>query len=285
MAERMRHAAWIALALPALLVVLLFAVVLFSFASVSLLHIQPGGAVFLGPPDLRNYARLLGSADAWRYILDTLRLSLIVTLGSLLAGYPLAWLLARTRSAALRRAILFSLMAAFFSGGVTRAYAWLLILGNSGLANQALRALGLPRLALINNETGVVIAMLNFVLPFFVLTLFGGLRAIPVSLAHAARNLGASPLRTFLHVTLPLAVPAIAASTFLCFALSLGAFLFPQMLGGGRVQVMATAIYDRIQTSYDIPAAAALAMIFLGCMVALLLVLAAGRRVLRGRAA
>ncbi|WP_163382676.1 ABC transporter permease subunit, partial [Escherichia coli] len=68
-----------------------------------------------------------------------------------------------------------------------------------------------------------------FVLPFFVLTLFGALRTIPETLEQAARNLGASRLRCFLHVTLPLSLPGIAAATSLCFALSLGAFLFPQM--------------------------------------------------------
>ncbi len=274
----MRRRTAAALSLPAILLVVLFAAVLTSFASVSLLRVDPGGAVFRGPPSGFNYARLLGSADTWRTILNTLRLSATVTLLCLLVGFPLAQLLARSPSARLRRIILFCLIAAFLSGGVTRGYAWLVMLGNRGLINQAVGGLGLPRLSLINNETGVVIAMLNFTLPFFVLTLFGALRAVPDTLARAARNLGASRLRTFIHVTLPLSMPGVAASSFLCFALSLGAFLFPQMLGGGRVRVMATAIYDRIQTSYDIPSAAALAMIFLGLMVVLSLILAASRR-------
>jgi putative spermidine/putrescine transport system permease protein len=128
----------------------------------------------------------------------------------------------------------------------------------------------LPAVVLINNETAVVISVLNFVLPFFVLTLFAALRTIPEALEQAARNLGASRMRCFLTVSLPLSVPGIAAATSLSFALSLGAFLFPQMLGGGRVQVLATAIYERIQTSYDIPAAAALAMLFLVLVLALL---------------
>ncbi len=274
-----------ALSAPAILVVLLFAVVLMSFASVSLLRVDPGGAVFRGPPGWSNYARLLRSSEAWHSVGNTLRLSGTITLLCLLLGFPLARLLARSPSAGLRRTILFCLVAAFLSGGVTRGYAWLVILGNRGLVNQAVQALGLPRLALINNETGVVIAMLNFTLPFFVLTLFGALRAIPATLERAARNMGASCMRSFLHVTLPLCMPGIAASTFLCFALSLGAFLFPQMLGGGRVQVLATVIYDRIQTSYDIPAAAALAMMFLVLMVLLLVLLAAARRLIARPAA
>ncbi|MBV9785127.1 MAG: ABC transporter permease [Acidisphaera sp.] len=280
----MRRPTGLLLAFPAILVVILLAAVFASVVSVSLLQADPGGAVFHGPASLRNYTRLLGSADAWRSVSNTLRLSGIVTLICLVCGFPLARLLARASSARTRRMILFCLMATFFSGGVTRAYAWLIILGNRGLINQSLQALGLPSVALINNETGVVTAMLNFVLPFFVLTLFSALRTIPDTLESAARNLGASRARTFLHVTLPLSLPGVAASCFLCFALSLGAFLFPEMLGGGRVQVLATAIYDRIQTTYDVPSAAALAMLFLLLILCLLAVLGAARQVVTRRA-
>lgn len=271
------------LSLPALLVLALFALVLVSFASVSLQVMSPGSAVFHGPPTLANYTKLLASEGAWRAVLTTLRLSAQVTLACVLLGYPLARVLARSHSQRLRRIILFCLVATFLSGGVTRAYAWLIILGNQGLINQLLGALRLPRLSLMNNEFAVFIAMLNFVLPFFVLTLFGALRTIPESLEHAARNLGASRLRSFIAVTLPLSFSGLAAATSLCFALSLGAFLFPQVLGGGRVQVLATAIYERIQASYDIPAASALAVLFFALVLLMLGIAAALRRLAPAR--
>jgi putative spermidine/putrescine transport system permease protein len=275
--------ATILLMLPALLVLTLFGVVLASFASVSLMVLDPGSAVFHGPPTLANYTKLLGSEGAWRAVLTTLRLSAEITVLCVLFGYPLARVLARSHSRSLRRVILFCLVATFLSGGVTRAYAWLIILGNQGLINQGLRAVGLPRAALINNEFAVVVSVLNFVLPFFVLTLFGALRTIPEQLEHAARNLGASRLRSFVSVTLPLSLPGLAAATSLCFALSLGAFLFPQMLGGGRVHVLATAIYDRIQASYDIPSAAALAVLFFLLVLLMLAVVGALRRLVAVR--
>jgi putative spermidine/putrescine transport system permease protein len=271
------------LSLPALLVLGLFGVVLISFASVSVLTVDPGSAVFHGPPTLRNYTKLLASNGAWRAVFTTLRLSAEITALSVLLGYPLARVLARSHSDRLRRMILFCLVATFLSGGVTRAYAWFIILGNQGLVNQALVAVGLPRVALINNEVAVVISVLNFILPFFVLTLFGALRTIPEALEHAARNLGASRARCFFAVTLPLSLPGLTAATSLSFALSLGAFLFPQMLGGGRVQVLATAIYDRIQASYDIPAAAALAVLFFVLVLIVLVVVQALRRLVSGR--
>lgn len=258
------------LVLPSVVVLVLFACVLVSFASVSLMVVDPGGAVFHGPATLANYAKLVNSEGAWRAVLNTLRLATEISTLCVLLGYPLALVLARSPSRQLRRIILFCLVATFLSGGVTRAYAWLIILGNTGLINQAAKAVGLPRMALINNEFAVVVSVLNFVLPFFVLTLFGALRTIPDMLEHAARNLGASRARCFLNVTLPLSLPGLAAATSLCFALSLGAFLFPQMLGGGRVQVLATAIYERIQASYDIPAASALAVLFFALVMLML---------------
>lgn len=271
------------LSLPALLVLTLFGVVLISFASVSLLTVDPGSAVFHGPPTLRNYSKLLASTGAWRAVFTTLRLSAEITALCVLLGYPLARLLARAHSDRLRRIILFCLVATFLSGGVTRAYAWFIILGNQGFVNQGLVAVGLPRAILINNEVAVVISVLNFVLPFFVLTLFGALRTVPETLEHAARNLGASRLRCFFAVTLPLSLPGLAAAMSLCFALSLGAFLFPQMLGGGRVQVLATAIYDRIQASYDVPAAAALAVIFFAFVLIVMAIVQVLRRITVGR--
>ena len=250
------------LSLPAFVLVGLFAIVMVSFAEISLMGMQPGSAIFSGPPSLGNYERLLASTGAWQAVRTTLRLSALITLLCLVTGYPLARILARAASARLRRFILFCLVATFLSGGVTRAYSWLIILGNRGIINRSLEAMGLPTFQLINNEFAVVVSVLNFVLPFFVMTLFGALKTIPATLEDAARNLGASRARTFLHVTLPLSLPGLAVSTSLCFAMSLGAFLFPQMLGGGRVQVLATAIYERIQASYNIPEAAALAILF-----------------------
>ncbi|CAH1668990.1 ABC transporter permease [Chelatococcus asaccharovorans] len=271
------------LSLPALLLVCLFGVVMFSFAEISLLSMKPGAAVFSGPPSLANYERLLASSGAWRAVATTMRLSFIITVLCIVAGYPLARVLARSPSASLRRFVLFCLVGTFLSGGVTRAYAWLIILGNRGIINRGLEAFGLPTLKLLNNEFAVVVSVLNFVLPFFVMTLFGALKTIPATLEDASRNLGASPMRTFLHVTLPLSIPGLAVSTSLCFAMSLGAFLFPQMLGGGRVQVLATAIYERIQASYNIPEAAALAFLFFILVIVILVVTGLLRRLVGRR--
>jgi len=258
-----RPATHLLLALPALAVLALFAASMLSFVGVSFLHLQPGGATFVGPASLANYTKALQSEYLRLVALQTFGIALKVTLACVILGFPLTYVLARSSSSLVRNTILFGLVATFLSGGVTRAYAWMLILGNRGVVNSLLGLVGIHPLALINNQFAVIVSVLNFSMPFFVLTLFGALQAIPVSLEHAARNLGASRLSTFVHVTLPLAVPGLLAAGSLVFAISLAAFLFPELLGGGKVQVSASYIYERIQTDYDIPAAAAISVLFL----------------------
>jgi putative spermidine/putrescine transport system permease protein len=259
----MKRATPFLLVTPALLVLGLFAVSLVSFIGISFLRQDPGGASFGGPLTLDNYAKAIGSEYARHVALQTFMLAVKVTALAVVLGFPLAYVLARSPSRLVRNTILFGLVATFLSGGVTRAYAWMLILGNKGVVNSILSSLGLSTLPLINNEFAVIVSVLNFSMPFFVLTLFGTLQAIPVSLEHAARNLGASRTRVFLEVTWPLALPGLVAASSLVFAIGLAAFLFPELLGGGKVHVSATSIYQKIQTDYDLPSAAALSVLFL----------------------
>jgi putative spermidine/putrescine transport system permease protein len=249
---------------PALLVLGMFAFAMLSFVGISFLTQVPGGATFSGPLTFDNYANALGSGYARQVALATFMLAVKVTVITTVLGYPLAYVLARSPSPLVRNAILFGLVATFLSGGVTRAYAWMLILGNKGVVNALLAGVGLPTLPLINNEFAVIVSVVNFSMPFFVLTLFGTLQAIPVTLEHAARNLGASRTRVFLQVTWPLALPGTLAASSLVFAIGLAAFLFPELLGGGKLHVSATSIYQKIQTDYNLPAAAALSVLFLG---------------------
>jgi putative spermidine/putrescine transport system permease protein len=250
-------------ALPALLVLGLFFAAFVVFATVSLLHNVPGTASIAGPASLDNYRDVVALPLNRDVTLDTLWLAFELTAICILIGYPLAYVMARTPSRAARNLILFALIVTFLSGGVTRAYAWLIILGNNGLVNALVKQIGLAPLRLVHNRTGVIISLVHFLLPFFVLTLFGGLKTVPAALEEAARNLGASRLRSFVAVTLPLSVPALIAAATLTYAVALSSFLFPALLGGGRVQMAANLIYDKILTAFDIPAAAAMAALFL----------------------
>jgi putative spermidine/putrescine transport system permease protein len=260
-----------ALCLPGATIVFFYLAVIVEFAGTSFLRLEPGGVEISGPASLFNYESILAS-EHFRYVVGfTFELSVEITVWCILLGYPIAYVMARSRSRVTRRLILFCLVAIFLSGGVTRAYSWIVILGNHGLINWMLGVAGRPPVKMLNNEFAVVISVVHFVLPFFVLTLFSAIRNIPETLESAARNLGASRWSAFRHVTLPLSAPGLVTSAALAFALSLSAFLFPQLLGGGRVHVIATLIFERIASSYDIPGAAAAAIVFLGlAMIAIL---------------
>jgi putative spermidine/putrescine transport system permease protein len=263
------------LLLPALAALGIFAAAFAIFIVVSFSTAIPGTVLTTGPATLANYRSVLNSALAQDTAWNTLRLAGLMTLLTALLGYPLAYVLARSPSRGLRRIVLFGLVMTFLSGGVTRAYAWLIILGNRGLINQALVALGLPPVKLVYNETGVVVGVVHFLLPFFVLTLLAALKNIPVSLEEAARNLGASRWRVFMHVVLPLSVPGLVAAASLSFAGALSAFLFPELLGGGRVHMASNVIYETILTDFNLPRVAAMAALFLILALAALALLGA----------
>lgn len=258
-----RRNAWWGLA-PAFAVLAMFFSAYAIFLHTSL---QPGtsGGAAAGGWTLDNYARYFASANERIVLWRTMRISAELTLASVLIGYPMAYVIVRCASSGLRKFLMISLVVTFLSGTVTRAYAWLIILGNSGLVNTVLRKSGLidAPLRLVYNEIGVFIALLHFVLPFFVLTMMAPLKNIPRALEDAAVNLGASRWRTFFLVTLPLSVPGIVAASSLTFAVALSSFLFPMVLGGGRVRMAANAIYEHIFQAFDLPFAAASATVFL----------------------
>jgi len=271
------------LILPAIAAFALFLAAFASFVAASFSTAVPGTAITTGPATLANYRSVLQSPLAQDAAWNTLRLAGLMTVLTALLGYPLAFVMARSPSRLLRRAVLFGLVVTFLSGGVTRAYAWLVILGNRGLINQFLTLLGLPNIKLVYNETGVVIGVVHFLLPFFVLTLLAALKNIPVSLEEAARNLGASRARVFLHVVLPLSLPGLLSAASLSFAGALSAFLFPELLGGGRVHMAANVIYETIVTDFNLPRVAAMAALFLLLALGTLAVLGAIQRSLSVR--
>lgn len=279
----MRRTPVLLLILPAMLVLALFFAAFLRFAADSVLHQVPGTAMMAGPPSLQNYATVLAAPLVQRTFLDTLRLSALVTGIAAVLGYPLAYVLARTASSCARQAILFLLVVTFLSGGITRAYAWMILLGNNGPLNRTLRDFGIKALPLLNNETGVTIGLVHFVIPFFVMTLYGAIRTVPTTLEDAARNLGSPRLRAFLSITFPLSLPGLVSAVLLTFTVTISSFLFPLLLGGGRVQMAANLIYDKMQNSFDTPVAATISILFLLTALAPVLVLAVFHRTLGRR--
>jgi putative spermidine/putrescine transport system permease protein len=213
---------------------------------------------------LENYWRLLGDT----YYLDILRITLLlgvqVCVVCLILGYPLAYFLARSRSA-WRNVVLIVVVSSLFTNLVIRTYGWLVILPKRGLLNNVLLDLGLidDPLKLIFNTTGVVIGLSQIMLPVFVLIVAGVLQAIDRDLIEAAEIAGADPLRAFAAVTWPLSLRGVIGGLSLVFTLTISSFVTPEFLSGGRFLVAGTLISELITRTLNYPLAAALSTLLL----------------------
>lgn len=210
---------------------------------------------------VEHYATIVRDPFIWGIVWRSLRMGLIVTVVTLLLGYPVAYHLARTRS---RWASLLYIcvISPLLVGLVVRTFAWLIILSNAGVANTALRWTGLIErpIQFLNTPLGVTIALIHVFLPFVILPLLGNLQAINPEVAMAGRSLGASRARTFLKVTLPLSMPGIQAGAILVFVLSISAYVTPAMLGGTQGRTMAVLVVQYLVDNFRWPAGAALAI-------------------------
>jgi ABC-type spermidine/putrescine transport system permease subunit I len=175
-----------------------------------------------------------------RIIWRTLAVALEVTAVTVLLGYPLAYWTTRLRPR-LRVVVLGLVVMTFWVSILVRTYAWIVILGNAGLVNRSLQWLGVTTkpVEFLYNELGIVIGMTNVLLPFLVLPLFAAMIRVDTRLLQVAETLGASRTRIFWQVFFPLTVPTLAASAILVFILSLGFYITPAVLGGGKVPLIA----------------------------------------------
>ena len=221
-----------------------------------------------------HYVRFATDSYNWAVLWATLRIGLLVTFFTLLLGYPLAHLLARVHSRVLHAWLLMAVLAPMLTGIVVRTFAWMTILSDTGVINKTLLGMGAitEPLPLLNSETGIVIGLTHIFIPYMVLTLTGVIGRIDERLEQAARNLGASPLRAFIEVTLPLSVPGILAGSLLVFALSISSYVTPLLMGGFQIMTLPLMIYQQIAASFNIGFAAALGMVLL--VISLVLVLA-----------
>lgn len=218
-------------------------------------ELEPGGL------SLSNFREMMKPIYAGVF-LDTVRICFLTALLSLLAAYPLALALVRARNPYLKSAILIISVTPLFLGEVIRTYAWIIVLGTRGFVNGALLWLGVIEqpLQLMFTETGVLIALVHVTLPVVVIMLAAALSHIDRDLERAAAALGAKPLRVFLTVTLPLSMPGIVAGLTTGFAWTFSAFATPQLIGGGRVNMVSNLVYSLGFASFNFPFAAALSV-------------------------
>lgn len=276
--------AW-GLAAPALLLLVVgLAGPLGYLAIQSLRPFVDGSALAVGWT-VANYAELLRPAYAF-YFFDTLRFGLAVGALAILLGAPLAWIAARTKRAALRRAILGLLIGLLFSNLVARLYAILVAYGTTGPFSGLARLFGVTAASPGFAAILVGIGLLHFVLPAAALTLIGTFQNLNPRLEEAAASLGAPRWRIALGVLLPLAAPGLISAFLIVFAMCISNFVVPLLLGRGVVLFTTNLMYVRITEIADYPSGAAIGIMMLVLVFAVVYGFGAlVRRLLPGEAA
>lgn len=272
---------------PALVLVGLLVLGLVEMADLSLRTLDMATFLPSETLSLENFRRAVTEPIFRTVAGRSLGAALIVTVATLVLAFPYAYAMVRTRSAALRKALLIALFLPFFIGQVVRAYGWLILLGNQGLVNEALGLVGLGPVRLLFNYWAVVFGLVQYMLPFAVLMLAPALTAIPDEIEAAAESLGADWWRTFVHVLLPMAKPGLVGAGLVVMTLTLTDFAMPAILGGGTQDFIANAIYDQFFRTSDqgLGATLSLLLVLLGSTLvgAVFTFLGAGTLAMRAR--
>ncbi|KAA0892576.1 ABC transporter permease [Pusillimonas sp. ANT_WB101] len=189
------------------------------------------------------YSNLIETSVYLKVLGNTFKIAVITTVCCVLLGYPLAYWL-RGLSLKWQMIGLAAIVIPFWISILVRTYAWIVILGNSGVINRTLIKLGWidTPISFLYNQLGVVIGTINVLLPFLVLPLFASMMKIDDGLMKAAETLGAGRMTVFWRIFFPLSLPALAAGAVLVFILTLGFYITPAILGGGRVPMIANML-------------------------------------------
>jgi putative spermidine/putrescine transport system permease protein len=221
-------------------------------------------------PGLQNYAELLGSTTYLKVFGNTFLVASVVTVATVVIGFPTAWLLA----IAPRKisSLLFSiLLLSMWTNLLARTFAWMVLLQSTGPINRLLMALHIINepLAMVNNLVGVTVGMTYIMLPFLVMPLHATLRSIDASTLRAAAVCGASRWQAFWRVLVPLAAPGIASGALMVFVMALGYFVTPALLGGPSYMMLAELIAQLVQGLLNWGLAGAAAFVLLAVTLGL----------------
>lgn len=263
----------LALLAPAVLVVVLLlaaplgALLSYSFA--------PGGSTradFANGVTLENYAGILNDWFYLAIILKTLWYSLIVTAASIALGWPLAYFLWKAPSR-VKTLLTVAVVAPLLISIPVRNYGWMVILGDTGIVNMALMALGFIEqpLKMMYTNFAVVLGLTHVLMPFVVLAVLATLERIPANLAEAAQSLGASPVIAVAAIVVPLSAPGVIAGASLVFCVAVSSYVTPALMGPSGAKYSATLVYQQFVSAFDWPRGAAIAAVLLAITIFTLL--------------
>ncbi len=197
-------------------------------------------------------------------IWTTLRIAVTATVVCAVVGYIPAYYIATTTFRH-KWLLMLLLILPFWVSFIIRTFSWIHVLGNQGFINATLLSIGIidEPIKMLYTEGAVIMGMIHFLLPYMVLNIYVSLEGIDRNLVSAARTLGATSWQAFREVTLPLSLPGLAAGSLLCFVLSAGTFVTPQILGGPRDFMFGNLIFDSLMDELNWPMGATLSCVML----------------------
>ena len=245
---------------PALAWTLVFFVVPFVAMAAASLYTKGGDGL-----SLANYLQFFYNPSYWRALTNSLEVTAMVTVISVLLAYPFAWILAFIVPERWQRLALMLAVLPFWTSYVVRSYSWLLVLAEKGVINSTLVNIGIlsEPIQLANTRAATVIGFVHFFVMLLTLTIFANLKQLSPNYRKAAADLGASPLQSFVHVILPLTLPGVMVGAFLTFVLAIGDYITPQILGGNNELLLPQLIMIQIGRRGDFASASALSIILM----------------------
>jgi spermidine/putrescine transport system permease protein len=220
--------------------------------------------------NFQNYFRVL-EFTYLKIIANSAKIAFLSGLFAVLIGYPAAYFIHKA-PAKYQIALLFLVMLPFWSNYLIRTYAWMVLLNNQGLFNTLLIKLNIitEPLNILYTEFAVITGLVYNYLPFVILSIFSSISKLDRNLIEASKDLGGNSIKTFLLVTLPLTLPGVAAGFIFVFVLSIGNFITPDLLGGGKFLMIGNLIYDQFLSARDWPFGASLSFVLISIMLLLL---------------
>ncbi|WP_433515782.1 ABC transporter permease [Nonomuraea sp. CA-143628] len=224
-------------------------------------------------PGLGNFAWFFGEPQNLKVLGRTFTTGLWVTVIALVVSYPYAY--AMTLAGPRARAVLTLLvLVPFWTSLMVRTFAWVILLQDTGVINGALQAIGLGPFSLIRTQTGVVIGMVQLLMPFMVLPLYAVMSGIDRRLLTAAGSLGAHPVKAFVKVYLPLSLPGVSAGCLTVFISALGFYVTPALLGSPTDALISQQIFTQVNGLLKWGRGGAMGVVLLGLTLAMIALLA-----------
>ena len=230
---------------------------------------------------LGNYTEVLGDGYFYEIFLRTFLIALATTVICVIIGTPQAYYMSRMRPF-WRAAMILVVLGPLLISVVVRTLGWAILLGNNGVINETLRNFGLIErpLKMMYTSGGIVVALVHVLIPFMILAVWAALQRQDPATVKAALSLGARPWTVFRRIVLPQSMPGILSGSLIVFSLSASAFATPAILGGRRVKVVSTTVYDQFLNTLNWPLGAAIAMLLL---VSVLTIMVAWNRLVERR--